>query len=45
MTLVNGAWRMAHGHWSLALRSKVITLAMSRRRITRPSGPPYSIDT
>ena len=32
---------MAHGCWSLALRSKVETLAMSHWRITRPSGPPY----
>ena len=32
---------MAHGHWSLALRSKIKTLAMCHRRITRPSGPPY----
>ena len=32
---------MAHRYWSLALRSKVETLAMSHRRITRPSGPPY----
>ena len=32
---------MVHRHWSLALRSKVKTLAMSHWHITRPSGPPY----